>query len=327
MTGNRRRWMPTAIVVLAVAGLAIAARRDTGLDAGTADGLWKDARVPAAFLTLVALGMVAATFTKHRDDGYGLLRRAGTATGLVLAAAAVLTPFGLVFLGRQSSAKPMPGGYESVSESSTNRVRSSAIESSAKPNKSNPLADLFAQTLLILVLAAAAFLIGYGVYQLIRWRWFPRITLPELEFEHLEDADLEQLAEAIAAGSEALAYAGDAREAVIACYAAMEDALGAEGNGRREADTPEDFLLRVTGAGLIPAEPARRLTELFREARFSQHPIDEDMRERAREALGEISEHLRQRTEQALAAVAAARSAAAAGAAGPTGSAAAGGRR
>jgi len=51
MTGNSRRWLPTVIVVLAVAAMGVAARRDSGLDAGTADGLWKGVRPAAAILT------------------------------------------------------------------------------------------------------------------------------------------------------------------------------------------------------------------------------------------------------------------------------------
>lgn len=317
MTGNSRRWLPTVIVVLAVAAMGVAARRDTGLDAGTADGLWKDLRPLAAILAAIALVVVTVRFARYRDDGYGMLRRAGVATAWLLAAAAVLTPVGLLFFGRQSPPKPLPSGYQQVSRSSQSGSSSpDRPVASSHGTKGLTFPDYIARTILYLVLAAAIALVAYGVIRLLRRRWFSRADVPVADFDEL-DADVEQLTEAIAAGRRALADEGEAREAVIACYAAMENALSAQGNGRRAADTPEEFLRRVTGARLIPAEPAERLTDLFREARFSRHPIDEAKRGQAREALNVIAEHLRARAAEALAAaearVAAATAAATAG--------------
>ncbi|MBW8804856.1 MAG: DUF4129 domain-containing protein [Catenulisporales bacterium] len=301
------------IVVLAVAAMGVAARRDSGLDAGTADGLWKGVRPLAAILAAIALVVVIARFAKHRDDGYGLLRRAGTATAWLLAAAAVLTPIGLLFFGRQSAPKQMPGGFEQVSRSSQSMPdRPDRPVATGHGVKGPPFPDYIVRTILYLILGAAIVLIAYGAIRLLRRHWFSRAQAPVVIFEEL-DRDVEQLTEAIAAGSRALDE-GDAREAVIACYAAMENALSAEGNGRRAADTPEEFLRRVTGARLIPAAPAERLTDLFREARFSRHPVDEAKREQARQALNAIAEHLRARAAEALAAAEARVSAAAAAA-------------
>jgi hypothetical protein len=321
MTGNHRRWLPTAVVVLAVAALSVAARRTGGLDNGVADGLWWNVRPVAALMSVVVLVMVATTFAKHRDDGYGPLRRASTATALILVAAAVLTPIGLLFFGRQPAPDLPPSPFEpdpaspSISSGTGTRIRN-IKEPTAGPGTSVP--DWASRAVLSLVLLAAVALIGYVVYRLVAQRWFSRAALPTFEFEDLVDADLEQLAEAVAAGSRALAYQGEAREAVIACYAAMEDALSAAGSGRRATDTPEDFLRRVTGAQLIPAGPARRLTDLFREARFSRHRIAESKRDEARAALDAIAEHLRARAAEAEAALAA-RTAAAVGAGPGTG--------
>ncbi|NUR61128.1 MAG: DUF4129 domain-containing protein, partial [Catenulispora sp.] len=304
MTGNSRRWVPTAIVVLAVAALGVAARRAGGLDAGAADGLAKDLRPVGALLAVLVLVIAAVSFAKHRDDGFGALHRAGTATALLLVAAAVLTPIGLLTLGRQSPSKPArPAHIEDDSTTTPTRTMPPGVFRNGIQGKDSGVADFVVNVVMYLIAAAALALLGYGLYRLLRRRWFTRLRLPVLEFGELPDADLEQLAEAVAAGSEALAYQGEAREAVIACYAAMEEVLGAAGSGRREADTPEDFLQRVTGTRLIPAEPARRLTELFREARFSRHPIAEAQRGEARDALAAIAEHLRARTAEAQARV------------------------
>ncbi|NUR30171.1 MAG: DUF4129 domain-containing protein [Catenulispora sp.] len=330
MIGNPKRWVPTVVVVLAVAALSVAARRPGGLDNGTADGLWKQARPAVALLSVVALVMVAVTFAKHRDDGYGLLRRAGAATAVVLVAAAVFTPLGLLFFGRESPQALPPSPFQQDPTGSPDTSGTDTPPRNIKhaaPVHGTTISEWVARVVLFLVLLAAVVLIGYLLYRLLRNRRLPRAALAVLEFGDLPEADLEQLADAIAAGSEALAYQGDAREAVIACYAAMEQALTADGHGRRSSDTTEDFLQRVTGARLIPAAPARRLTELFREARFSRHPIAESKREEARVALATISEHLRARAAAAAETAQAAGAAASAGVGGGTGPAPSGGPR
>ena len=97
------------------------------------------------------------------------------------------------------------------------------------------------------------------------------------------------LAAAVAAGSSALERSPGAREAIIACYAAMEEALAAAGSPRRAADTPEELLERAVGDGVVRTPAARRLTTLFREARFSRHDLADAQRHDARAALDEIS--------------------------------------
>ncbi|MFE5813028.1 DUF4129 domain-containing protein [Streptomyces sp. NPDC056479] len=108
-----------------------------------------------------------------------------------------------------------------------------------------------------------------------------------------EDALL--LLYAVRSGRRALVDAGDPRAAVIACYAAMEDALAASGVRRRASDSPADLLTRAVDAGLAPTPAAPRLTALFREARYSSHPMDAAHREAAAEALETIASLLQDR--------------------------------
>jgi hypothetical protein len=110
-----------------------------------------------------------------------------------------------------------------------------------------------------------------------------------------EDDDARLLLSAVRSGRRALADTGDARAAVIACYAGMEDALVASGVPRHASDSPTDLLTRATGAGLAPGPAAPRLTALFREARYSSHPMDASHREAAARALEEIASLLRER--------------------------------
>jgi len=100
------------------------------------------------------------------------------------------------------------------------------------------------------------------------------------------------LADAVAAGTAALGATAGAREAIIACYAAMEASLATAGSPRRAADTPEELLNRAEGDGIIRTPAARRLTALFREARFSPHRLADAQRRAAMAALDDIGRDL-----------------------------------
>lgn len=102
----------------------------------------------------------------------------------------------------------------------------------------------------------------------------------------------ETVARAVAAGQAAMRGAGvvDARQAIVACFAAMEDALAGLGGDTapRAADTPEEVLRRGLAGATLPERPARELLELFHEARFSRHPMSEPHRRAADQALTAI---------------------------------------
>jgi hypothetical protein len=100
------------------------------------------------------------------------------------------------------------------------------------------------------------------------------------------------LAAAVAAGSSAFNATAGVREAIIACYAAMEDTLAVAGSPRRAADTPEELLDRAMRNGVIRTQAAQRLTALFREARFSPHELAETQQQLARASLADISHDL-----------------------------------
>ncbi|MFE7749425.1 DUF4129 domain-containing protein [Streptomyces sp. NPDC057428] len=90
----------------------------------------------------------------------------------------------------------------------------------------------------------------------------------------------------------------DARAAVIAGYAAMEASLAGSGVTRRASDSPQDLLERAVAGGLPTEAAAAALTALFREARYSTHPMDGSHRDRAAAALAEIADSLRSRTSE-----------------------------
>lgn len=79
------------------------------------------------------------------------------------------------------------------------------------------------------------------------------------------------------------------REAIIASYAAMEDALRtAPGAEPRDSDTPSEVLARAVQLGALRFEAAAPLVRLFSEARFSLHPMGEQHRDEAADLLRRV---------------------------------------
>jgi len=84
----------------------------------------------------------------------------------------------------------------------------------------------------------------------------------------------------------------DPRRAVIATYARMERGLTARGVNRNPADTPLEYLSRILAAHRVSELAASRLTELFEQAKFSDHVIDEEIRREAIAALEAVKAEL-----------------------------------
>jgi uncharacterized membrane protein YedE/YeeE len=142
---------------------------------------------------------------------------------------------------------------------------------------------LFATTMFMLVLWAAGMVLA-----LVRHR---RTTnLPPVTGE-AGQAPPEQAPHSLAVAAErGLAEMGDLsrepREAIIACYAAMEDALAnSPGAVPQVSDTPSEVLARAVDHDAIHAGTATELVDLFAEARFSPHVMNEGHREVAVRAL------------------------------------------
>jgi Domain of unknown function (DUF4129) len=120
----------------------------------------------------------------------------------------------------------------------------------------------------------------------------------DLDDDGFDDDDEEPseeaaLADAVAAAEVVLdSHGDDTRAAIIAAYTVMERQLEATGTTRHASDTPTDFLLRAMSASRVSRGSATRLTELFREARFSTHPMASSARADAARALARVGDDL-----------------------------------
>jgi Domain of unknown function (DUF4129) len=142
-------------------------------------------------------------------------------------------------------------------------------------------------TLLIAVLVGAAIAVGVAT---VRRR---ADTSEELPDDEQQPAEPGALAEAVAAAEMELdSHGDDTRAAIIAAYLAMERHLAATGTARQVSDTPTDLLLRAMSASRVSTGAATRLTDLFREARFSTHPMAPTARADAVRALARVADDL-----------------------------------
>lgn len=81
----------------------------------------------------------------------------------------------------------------------------------------------------------------------------------------------------------------DPRQAIIACYLAMERELEkSPGTAPIDSDTPTEVLARAIRSRAVDADSATELVELFEEARFSPHVMNEHHRSDAMNALRQV---------------------------------------
>lgn len=108
----------------------------------------------------------------------------------------------------------------------------------------------------------------------------------------LRDDVKDELSAAVSDAIDDLRREEDPRRAVIAAYARMEGVLARHGHARDPAETPFEYLSRILLSLRVRGGAVRELTELFERAKFSTHPIDETMKERAISSLLSVREDL-----------------------------------
>lgn len=117
-----------------------------------------------------------------------------------------------------------------------------------------------------------------------RLRWRGRLTSDD--FDVLPDvaaAVVEQ-----AAAQRAALLDGTPRNAIVRCWLQLEGDVAAVGLDRDPADTSLEFTERVLARYTVDPEAITDLATLYREARFSDHPLDESNRQAALDALDRL---------------------------------------
>ena len=276
------------VVLLGMAAAGLRARESIRTDSSQGPLARHPALVPvavaivalvAAVALLVLLGLTVGR--RPKDDQQRVLPVYGTRwsrlLGLLTALAAIAAVGTLVLLGA-GRLTPEAGSVRApaaVPPSSTPAGTSGAERTGSSHGSWVPVAALAG-------LAALA----ASTVALTRGRERER---PDRPGEAATGAEPEVLRSVLTAGQHGLTGSvGDPRSGIIECYRAMELAMARAGRAPGRTDTPADVLDRIVALRPDAGPAAERLTTLFREARYSAHPLDESDRADALGALGEL---------------------------------------
>ncbi|WP_457255663.1 DUF4129 domain-containing protein [Pedococcus sp. P5_B7] len=141
---------------------------------------------------------------------------------------------------------------------------------------------------IVLVVVIVIVLVAIGRALLDRWR------TREVTADLVGSVDVvpEALLEAALEGERQLSHGAPAN-AVIAAWVAMEDACRAAGVRDDDSRTSAELVTAVLRSHRVDRAPLETLAALYREARFSAHPIGEEHRTSARDALVQVQADLR----------------------------------
>ncbi|SFE51704.1 protein of unknown function [Actinacidiphila alni] len=296
-----------ALGVLMVAGTALSAlllRPEGRLFHGTTGPLGGNLPVLLLAAAWFAVGLMVNNHYQSRidydNDLNPLEQRLVDIVRMVLLAAVFVVPFLLIVLHRFRASGHASGSIRDPKDRELPQATATATTRAAKPHhgKDVNFPPLLQHILIGVGIGLLALLLVVAAVRLLRYLRVPQAGRVVPGYEAIDD-DRELLAEAVESGRRALRGGLDARAAVIACYAAMEESLAASGVARRASDSPRDLLQRAVAAGVLHGPSAEALTRLFREARYSTHPMGDDHRDRAAAALNDIAAQLAAR-EQAL---------------------------
>ncbi|HEV2796526.1 MAG TPA: DUF4129 domain-containing protein [Nocardioides sp.] len=166
------------------------------------------------------------------------------------------------------------------------------VEDNPPPLWLKVLTSILLGAVLVGVTALVLYLLAEVVRQ-ARARRADQDVRTAVEFDVLDAAV--RVSESIALDADeqdALLRAGEPRNAIVAAWHRFEVQGERAGVARRSSETSSEFAIRVLDLVEADTAPVNALAELYREARFSDHPMGEEHRDRAITALGAIRRSL-----------------------------------
>ena len=283
MPGARRALLTTLGVLVALAIVAVASRGST--DAGTAGTATRPSETVldvlfTLYLLLLVVGALFFVYLLVLQKG--IRRQTGhTGTGL-LGLLVYLAIFLLAVAGarRLHDFEPRWPAEEARTMPLTPLEPPEAVTSPAVERYEAEFAWIPA-LVVVGLLVAALFAVWWGGVRRRRARAPATQGLGEA------------LADVLAETLDDLRAETDPRRAVIGAYARLERVLAARGLPRRAAEAPLEYLSRVLGDLSVSPGAVHELTLLFERAKFSQHDVREEMKERAIAALQTVQDELR----------------------------------
>jgi hypothetical protein len=154
------------------------------------------------------------------------------------------------------------------------------------PEAAQGLPDWIDTVALVVVGLIVLVVIGLLIYSLVRDRRRRSGKNDRRRRRDNQPRTAEELVAALDAGLEELSDTDrDPRRAVIACWVRLEQAAAAAGTPRHPGDSPTDLVGRLLREQQVDARVLAALLEVYRQARYATHTVDDEMRRQARSAL------------------------------------------
>ena len=142
------------------------------------------------------------------------------------------------------------------------------------------------------IFLALALGVVLALVQLWRDREGPAARRTAVDFDVLPASAVADALRADAAEQLAAVREGDPRNGIVACWLRLEDTVAAAGMPRRSWETSAEFTVRILHRLDLDPAAIGELSGLYREARFSEHPVGEESRLAAEAALGRLHAEL-----------------------------------
>jgi len=152
------------------------------------------------------------------------------------------------------------------------------------------IGTLLTWALLIAVVTAVVLLLRLAW----RHRWRPSEREPEVEFEVVPRDRLARVIRDDGPRQLDAMADGDPRNGIVRCWLRLEENIAAAGLPRQPAETSSEFTVRVLKTLDVDPRAIGELARLYREARFSEHELQESQRTAARSALQRLHSDLQE---------------------------------
>lgn len=177
----------------------------------------------------------------------------------------------------------------------TAQVPAAAPQSSAPQRAADhPWLAILLGSILIAALILVLSLLTYAVWRVLRERRDVRGEVGAFPAA----ADVEDTVHEAAVASLDDLHIGTPKDAIVRAWVRLERAATEAGVPVMQHETPSEFVIRVFDALPVARERLVHLAGLYREARFSSHPMSEAARRSAREDLEALVADLRSTRRQ-----------------------------
>lgn len=148
--------------------------------------------------------------------------------------------------------------------------------------------------ILLLAIVIGGVAVAAGLRAVVRRRTLDTTTRRGIAHESDPESDADPPDELVHEVNRGLQVAseGSPRNAIVATWIRLEDATVAAGFEPHDWETPAEFVRRALTTYSVDEQAIGRLADLYREARFSEHPITEAHRDEAIDCLRRLRAQL-----------------------------------